>query len=702
MKKIYYVCMLLLASLLFAPSAHATKTYATFGAPANEGSWDAENGIYTWTAGWSNLMPIFTFANGELAQYTSLHLITSDYTDTYRVCFMNGSTTVATIAFYSAGQKDLVFSERNETKGLDLSQITHISFGGASGSGTIGLSNVYLSKPFKLEFNEEGKAYIDLSDLKASGDNLTYDDATGTLVSTGGGGSLSVTFDKAYDFTNVTSWKVTSTGDNVFQHWQMVGALNSDNSQLDMWSGMLERNIEAMQAGRDFSAVTGITLFVGGAGTITLTELCLTSNVIVATDPHVTMLTSEMFQNWSGPGADATVVGKAYPSNLIGKTAGAGATVYGDGGVGYLNYADLTGYDKLSIKGTPGLPMRVLMNRMTDGGALTEIAKAIGEDGLLEVDLTSYDFAHLNAIKVNWGSLDGVISEISLYKATVESECSYRFTGSGVLTTSAVNALADEEATIIDARDVKGNGLQFSAANPNCIFIAKDGVLANANNVAVDGVIEQLVVSDGYPFAVPSGVSSESAEYTRAMSNTYGTICLPFDAKADAGVKFYGIERIDGNELVVTEMTTVPAGTPAIIEKQNEAEEQVVVTGDGNMQKEQTVETDVLFTGSYNAQTILAADYAESIFAISNDHFVKARVQINLPGFRAFFAADAADNVNIRKDDGLASGIEQAGVAAHGRVVNVFTPSGAMSGKLGRGVNFVRMSDGTTLNIFVK
>lgn len=702
MKKFYYVCVMLLASLFFAPAANATKTYAMFGSPAGNGSWDAENGIYTWTAGYNNLMPVFTFANGELAEYTSLHLTTSDYTDTYRVCFMNGSTAVATIAFYSAGQKDLVFSERNETKDLDLSQITHISFGGASGSGSIGLSNVYLNKPFKLEFNDEGKAYIDLTDLTASGSNLSYDDASGTLVSTSGGGSVSITFDKAYDFSAVTSWKVTYEGEDIFQHWQMVGALNGDNSQLDMWSGCLNRDIAAMQSGRDFTAVTGITLFVGSAGTITFKELCLTSNVIVATDPHVTMVTSDMFQKWSGADADATVAEKAYPSNLVGQTASSGATVYGDGNVYYLNYANLTGYDKLVIKGTPGMRMRVLLNRMTDGGALTEVAETISEDGLLEVDLTAYDFAHLNAIKVNWGSLEGIISEISLYKASIDSEYSYKFSGSGPLSPSAVKALADNQATIIDALGVNGSGLQLVQVNPNCIFIANEGVLSNETNVAVDGVIEQLLVTDGYPFAVPSGVSSESAEYSRNMTNTYGTICLPFDAEANATVKFYGIDRIDGNELVITEMTTVTAGTPAIIEKQNETDTQVVVTGNGNMRSEQVIDTDVQFIGSYNAKTVLADDFVESIFAISNDHFVKARVQINLPGFRAFFVADAADNVNIRKDDGLASGIGLAGMKEYGRIVNVYTPSGAMSGKLNKGVNFVRMSDGTTLKVLVR
>ena len=121
----------------------ATKLYATYGTPASNGKWDAETNTYTWTGNYSNLMTIFEFPSGDLGDYTSLHLTTSNYSDAYRVCFMNGSTAVATISFYSGGEKDIVFSERTETKDLDMSQITHISFGGSSGSGSIVLSKAY-------------------------------------------------------------------------------------------------------------------------------------------------------------------------------------------------------------------------------------------------------------------------------------------------------------------------------------------------------------------------------------------------------------------------------------------------------------------------------------------------------------------------------------------------------------------------------
>ena len=140
--------MLVLALLVVGVGgAKGVTLNASFQTPASNGSWNAGTNTYSWTGSYSNLMTIFSFSGGQLANYTSLHLTTSNYTDTYRVCFMNGSTAVATIAFYSAGQKDLVLADRTETKDLDLSTVTHISFGGNSNSGSVTLTNVYLEGP---------------------------------------------------------------------------------------------------------------------------------------------------------------------------------------------------------------------------------------------------------------------------------------------------------------------------------------------------------------------------------------------------------------------------------------------------------------------------------------------------------------------------------------------------------------------------
>ena len=107
---------------------------------------------------------------------------------------------------------------------------------------------------------------------------------------------------------------------------------------------------------------------------------------------------SEDFKNWTAPEGGTPTGNLTYPAYNIGTIQSAGGTIYGDGNVYYLNYADLTGCSYLKLVGTPGLALRVLMNRITDGGANVEVNPVIGNDGSVIVDLSTYDYVHLNAI----------------------------------------------------------------------------------------------------------------------------------------------------------------------------------------------------------------------------------------------------------------------------------------------------------------
>ncbi len=126
-------------------------------------------------------------------------------------------------------------------------------------------------------------------------------------------------------------------------------------------------------------------------------------------------LTTDIFKTWDGVGADAQPTADAvYPEIHVGEDLGAGAMVYGLSTVYYLSYADLTGYNKIVFEGTPGVQLRVLMNRVENEGALVEVNPTIGEDGKAEVDLTGYEYVHLNAIKTGWGSPAGTITKVAL------------------------------------------------------------------------------------------------------------------------------------------------------------------------------------------------------------------------------------------------------------------------------------------------
>lgn len=104
------------------------------------GSWDGKNNVYSWTAIDNNLMTIFTGLEGKLGKdYVALKFTTSNYTNSYRVCFMDGDVNVAQIDCYLGGAKYLDFSNRNELKGKDLSKVDNIKFGGNTATGSITL-----------------------------------------------------------------------------------------------------------------------------------------------------------------------------------------------------------------------------------------------------------------------------------------------------------------------------------------------------------------------------------------------------------------------------------------------------------------------------------------------------------------------------------------------------------------------------------
>ena len=105
---------------------------ATFGTPGGNASYTAPT--YTWTAGNNNLMTVFEFANGELADYQTLTFTISNLTSGagVRMGYYVGSTfTEFGNGYYSAGEKTVDLT----ALGIDLSTVTKIAFGGKSGDG---------------------------------------------------------------------------------------------------------------------------------------------------------------------------------------------------------------------------------------------------------------------------------------------------------------------------------------------------------------------------------------------------------------------------------------------------------------------------------------------------------------------------------------------------------------------------------------
>lgn len=135
------------------------------------------------------------------------------------------------------------------------------------------------------------------------------------------------------------------------------------------------------------------------------------------TGQEETTLTADMFHDWNGYGADAQIRGNAdgigsSGNVVLGPTSG---NVYGN------IYADCTGYTKMRVTatGASGLRLRVLLNRQAMGDSqnpsdLQERSIYIGNDGTGELDLTEFEYVHVNSIKIGEGS--GTVTSIQLLK----------------------------------------------------------------------------------------------------------------------------------------------------------------------------------------------------------------------------------------------------------------------------------------------
>ena len=146
-------------------------------------------------------------------------------------------------------------------------------------------------------------------------------------------------------------------------------------------------------------------------------------------------LDKSMFKAWDSnqPGANEVANPENEPKennpfecafNLY-KTVEQGGIIYGNGNVYYLWYADLTGTRKMYVKGTPGMTIRLMLNREVptatsdaDGGDYVELRKDIPESGEVEFDFTTEEklaqYIHLNAIKVPYGAKGGVVTAIEI------------------------------------------------------------------------------------------------------------------------------------------------------------------------------------------------------------------------------------------------------------------------------------------------
>lgn len=173
-------------------------------------------------------------------------------------------------------------------------------------------------------------------------------------------------------------------------------------------------------------------------------------------------------------------------------------------------------------------------------------------------------YKYLKGVKAanDWGSPASVVS--MAYMCTGDPVA---YTSTGATTISGTEYLADPAITCIDVTGLITKGQTLNAANPNALFIAKDGVLTNTKNVIVDGVCANLELVDGKPFKAPSDFTATAAKFTKTVSAAgYATMVIPFAANLATGVKAYNLTGVSGSTITTTDAASIAANKPVLLE----------------------------------------------------------------------------------------------------------------------------------------
>ena len=318
----------------------------------------------------------------------------------------------------------------------------------------------------------------------------------------------------------------------------------------------------------------------------------------------------------------------------------------------------------------------------------------ISSPGTYVVKVSGYDLLRGFKALQSWAGNAGLIVVSQAYFSSgspVDYTPTGQYTLVGEVTGSASlsAALADDNATCFDATGVTGTDIDLtSVANPNALFKTNAGVLANTNNVIVDGVCANLVLADDHPFKAPEDFTATAASYTTTINPTAqcGTLCLPFAATVPDGVTAYTLSYTSGDNATAMPVdATIPANKPVLLlngsgEKTFSGSSVAIDADASNISGTMTG----VFQESYVPQDSYVLQDGDSGIGF---YKVEAENTITIKPFRAYLSAAAAGGKDFLSYDFLTTGIE--GVNSRMDNEPIFNLAGQRLSKLQKGVNIV-------------
>ena len=220
--------------------------------------------------------------------------------------------------------------------------------------------------------------------------------------------------------------------------------------------------------------------------------------------------------------------------------------------------------------------------------------------------------------------------------------------------------------------------------------------------------VNKLVLDDAVGYECEAEYTANDVSYSRAMSNEWGTLCLPFEIQSDqeATCKFYELKEVKETEIVLTEMTgNIPAGTPVLVRRNAEGTDISLNATNAAITVAPAAGSSAngfSLVGRFTASDALPADN----YIISNNKFWRVSdltskegvTDVKVGPFRAYLQSSGVQNVRMMSlsiGDDTTTAIDVLNAADEGEA-EIYDLNGHRLQGLQKGMNIVKRGNKTT------
>ena len=177
----------------------------------------------------------------------------------------------------------------------------------------------------------------------------------------------------------------------------------------------------------------------------------------------------------------------------------------------------------------------------------------------------------------------------------------------------------------------------------------------------------------------------------------FATRIYPFKpAVANDGVVYYSCEAVEENELTLSEVTEPAANVPYILEAKldvNETQQGYSIAGAATY-------TDGFLTGVF-APTTITEGYVLQTQEGKQAFYIVNSEPINVPAYRAYLTVSGSDVKSFNLGDDT-TGISALEALTNNAFEAIYSADGVKLNRIEKGVNILKMSDGTTRKVILK